>query len=293
MTTVGVVGLGDMGIGMAGNLVKSGFTVLGHDLRDSRLDLLEQAGGGRSSGPADIGARSDIAFVMVMNGAQAMDVITEHKSTMASGKTIVVTATITPNEVRELERVLVGSGIDLVDSPVSGGKAGADNGALTLMLATKTEVLDRVRPVLDAMSTKIFHVGENIGQGQTVKASLQAVFGAYFGGIFEGLVLASKAGVSGQVLHDVFTHSALASPMLATCTKLIMDRKFEGTGSHIGTMYKDLGITMGLAREVGAAMFTTSAAYELFQTGKSMYPDGDNWTIVRVLEQIAETEVTW
>ncbi|NQW09645.1 MAG: NAD(P)-dependent oxidoreductase [Alphaproteobacteria bacterium] len=293
MTTVGVVGLGDMGIGMAGNLAKSGFTVLGHDLRDSRLDLLEELGGERADGPADIGARSDIAFVMVMNGAQAMDVITQLKSTMAPGKAIAITATIKPNDVRDLERALEGTGIDLIDSPVSGGKAGADNGTLTLMLAAKAEVLERNRPALEAISGKIFHVGEEIGQGQTVKASLQAVFGAYFGGIFEGLVLGSKAGVSGQVLHDVFTHSALASPMLANCTKLIMDRKFEGTGSHIGTMYKDLGITMGLAREVGAAMFTTSAAYELFQTGKAMYPDGDNWTIVRVLEQIADTEVKW
>lgn len=293
MTTVGVVGLGDMGIGIAANLAKSGIAVVGHDLRDSRLALLEDLGGARADGLADLGARSDLAIVMVMNGAQAMQVVTELKPVLAPGKTIAITATITPNEVRALEKALEGSGVDLIDSPVSGGKAGADNGTLTLMLASKPDVLERNRPALEAFSGKIFHVGEEIGQGQTVKASLQAVFGAYFGGIFEGLVLGSKAGVSGQVLHDVFTHSALASPMLAACTKHIMDRNFEGTGSHIATMYKDLGITMGLAREVGAAMFTTSAAYELFQTGKAMYPDGDNWTIVRVLEQIAETEVKW
>ena len=72
-----------------------------------------------------------------------------------------------------------------------------------------------------------------------------------------------------------------------------MDRKFEGTGSQIATMYKDLGITMGLARENGAAMFTTSAAYELFQSGISMFPQEDNWSIVKLLEQIAGTEVKW
>jgi 3-hydroxyisobutyrate dehydrogenase-like beta-hydroxyacid dehydrogenase len=72
-----------------------------------------------------------------------------------------------------------------------------------------------------------------------------------------------------------------------------MDRAFKGTGSHIGTMYKDLGITMGMARENGVPMFTTSAAYELFQSGLSLFPDEDNWAIVKLLEQIAGTEVTW
>ena len=72
-----------------------------------------------------------------------------------------------------------------------------------------------------------------------------------------------------------------------------MDRKFKGTGSQIKTMHKDLGITMAMAKENGAAMFTTSAAYELFQSGITMFPEEDNWSIVKLLEQIAGTEVKW
>ena len=72
---------------------------------------------------------------------------------------------------------------------------------------------------------------------------------------------------------------------------MILDRKFENTGSHIGTMFKDLGISMAMARETGCAVFTASTAYELFQTGISLYPEGDNWAIVKFLEQIAGTEV--
>ena len=79
--------------------------------------------------------------------------------------------------------------------------------------------------------------------------------------------------------------------MFKNAAKLIMERKFKGTGSHIGTMYKDLGISMNMAKEVGAAMFTASAAYELFRSGMSMFPDEDNWSIVKLLEQIAGTEV--
>ena len=99
--------------------------------------------------------------------------------------------------------------------------------------------------------------------------------------------------MKGQVLYDVFTSSGVRSPLLENCTKLIMDRTFKDTGSQITTMYKDLGITMNMARENGVAMFTTGAAHELFQSGISLFPDEDNWSIVKLLEQIAGTEVTW
>ena len=78
----------------------------------------------------------------------------------------------------------------------------------------------------------------------------------------------------------------ILSPFFKNCAKLILDRAFKDTGSHIGTMYKDLGITMSLARQAGAAMFTTSAAYEMFQAGISRFPDEDNWAIVKWLEEI-------
>ena len=82
--------------------------------------------------------------------------------------------------------------IHLIDTPVSGGKSGADDGALTMMAAAKTEVLEENREVLEAVSKAIFHVGEEIGQGQTVKAALQALIGTTFAAVFESLVLGAR-----------------------------------------------------------------------------------------------------
>ena len=147
--------------------------------------------------------------------------------------------------------------------------------------------------MLKGVGEKIFHVGEQIGMGQTVKAALQALIGSTFTAIFESLVLGAKAGVRGEVMHEVFGASGVGSPLLKNCSKLIMDRAFKGTGSQIQTMYKDLGISMDMAKQNGVAMFTTAAAYELFQSGISLFPDEDNWSIVRLLEQIADTEVKW
>jgi 3-hydroxyisobutyrate dehydrogenase-like beta-hydroxyacid dehydrogenase len=107
------------------------------------------------------------------------------------------------------------------------------------------------------------------------------------------LVLGVKAGVSGRTLFDVIRSSAVGSPLFEHCARQVLDRKFKNTGSRIATMYKDLGISMSVARESGAAMFATSAAYEIFQAGISRFPDEDNWAVAKWLEEIADTEVNW
>ena len=88
--------------------------------------------------------------------------------------------------------------MNLIDTPVSGGKSGAENGTLTMMAAAKKEVFEDCKPVLEAVGQNIYHVGEDIGMGQTVKAALQALIGASFTAIFESLVLGVKAGVEGR-----------------------------------------------------------------------------------------------
>ena len=296
MTRVGIVGLGDMGLAMAKNVIAGGFELTGFDLRGERRELLEAAGGSAATSLADVGSSSDAVFVMVLNGGQVRSVVDPENgllSTLEPDSTIIVSATIEPREVREIAQIVTSNDVRIIDSPVSGGKGGAEAGTLTMMAAAEKATFDAALPVLQAVGEKIFHVGEEIGMGQTVKASLQALIGSTFTAIFESLVLGAKAGVPGKVLFDVFTSSGVRSPLLENCAKLIMDRAFQGTGSHIGTMYKDLGISMSLARESGAAMFTTSAAYELFQSGISLFPDEDNWSIVKLLEQIADTEVNW
>ena len=296
MKRVGIIGLGEMGIAMARNIVQSGFELTGYDLREERRAMLEADGGTPAASVAEVGASSDVVVVMVMNGSQVREVVCGDGgllSVLEPGAAIIVSATIEPDEIRELAAVVAERGIGLVDSPVSGGKSGAEAGTLTLMTAAKADVFEAHQDVLQAVGEKIFHVGEDVGIGQTVKASLQALIGATFTAIFESLVLGVKAGVEGRVLYDVFTSSGVGSPLLANCAKLILDREFKDTGSHIGTMFKDLGISMSLARKSGAAMFTASAAYELFQSGISLFPEEDNWSIVKLLEQIAGTEVTW
>ncbi len=293
MKKVGVIGLGNMGMGMAKNLIKSGFSVIGFDLDDKRLRKLKENGGSTATSTVQVGKETDAVFVMVMNGEQVKAVVADLVTGLKDRGTIILTATIRPEEAREAYSIADIEGVAMLDSPVSGGMDGAHNGTLTLMTAGKNSVFNDCIKILEAVSSNIFHVGEEIGEGQTVKASLQAFIGASFTAIFESLVLGSKAGIKGQILYDVFSASGVGSPLFKNCAGLIMDRKFNNTGSHISTMYKDLGISLDMAKKNGVPLFTAGAAYELFQAGISMFPDEDNWSIVKLLEQISGTEVHW
>ena len=296
MRRVGIIGLGDMGMGMARNIIKGGFPLTGYDLREARLDELEETGGTRAKSCKEVGESSDAVFVMVLNGDQVKDAIFGTDGLAAGlkpGSTVIVSATIHPSEIKSLVAPAAKKGLHLIDTPVSGGKSGAEDGALTMMTAAKKDVLEENRKVLDSVSKAVFHVGEEIGQGQTVKAALQALIGTTFAAVFESLVLGASAGVNGETMFEVFGSSGVSSPLFKGCSKLIMERKFKDTGSQIATMYKDLGITMNMAKETGAAMFATAAAYELFRSGISLFPQEDNWSIVKLLEQIAGTEVKW
>ena len=157
MRKVGVVGIGDMGSGLAKNLLMAGFEVCGFDPAAGRLEAFAEAGGVPMDSPTEVGANAEAVFVMVMNGDQAKEVVLGAdgqgglRSSMAPGSVIILTATIRPGEARELASALKDSGIHLVDSPVSGGFPGAQNGTLTMMAAGAEEALDIARLARDML----------------------------------------------------------------------------------------------------------------------------------------------
>lgn len=294
MLNCGVVGLGDMGSGLAKNLIAQGFATSGFDLSKERMDAFVALGGTAASGLADIGRAADVVFVMVMTGAQAKAVILGENglaAAMSAGSVIILSATIHAAEAREIGEGLAGSEIDLIDSPVSGGFPGAQGGTLTMMAAGSDAAMEKARPAMEAVSKTIHRVGDAPGMGQTVKACLQSLIGGIFSATFEAAALAAKAGVSGQVLYDVVSTSSAGCTAANTALEKIIDREFVGTGSHIATMYKDLTISLDLARDLGVPLFTASAAMQLFQAGKTKHPDGDNWIVTRVMEDIVGAEL--
>lgn len=289
----GVIGLGDMGSGIARNLIRNGFEVIGLDLSADRMAAFADMGGKPAASAAEVGANADAVFVMVMNGDQAKSAILGDglASSMAKGGAVILSATVRPQEAREIGEALAEAGLNMIDTPVSGGFPGAQGGTLTMMAAAPAEVLDRFAPAMEAVSANIHRVGTRPGDGQTVKACLQSLIGAQFSATFEAAALAAKAGVPGQVILDVFSTSSAGCGIVNNALEKIIDRRFEGTGSHINTMHKDLTISMGLGEELGVPLHTTAAAMQIFHAGRSRYPDGDNWVCTRVMEDIVGAEL--
>ena len=290
----GVIGLGDMGSGLAKNLIANGFETTGLDLSPDRMQAFTAMGGKPAASAAEAGRAADAVYVMVMNGDQAKSVILGPDglaAVMPKGGAVLLTATIKTSEAEEIGAAMADSGVHLIDSPVSGGFPGAQGGTLTMMAAAPPEVLDQYAPVMQAVSKTIHRVGTKPGEGQTVKACLQSLIGSIFSATFEAAALAAKAGVPGEVLYNVVSTSSAGCGAANTALGKIIDREFEGGGSHINTMYKDLTISMDLGRDLGVPLHTAAMAMQLFQAGKTKYPDGDNWIVTRVIEEIVGAEL--
>jgi len=290
----GVIGLGDMGSGLAKNLIANGFETFGLDLDPARQSAFEAMGGKSAASLAALGQKADAVFVMVMSGDQARAVILGEGglvSAMREESAVILSATIKPAEAIAIGAEMAGSGLHLIDTPVSGGFPGAQEGTLTMMAAAPDEVLDRFAPIMEAVSANIHRVGTKPGDGQTVKACLQSLIGAQFAATFEAAALAAKAGVPGQVLLDVFSTSSAGCGVVNNALEKIIDRQFEGTGSHINTMHKDLTISMNLGEQLGVPLHLAGAAMQLFHAGRTKYPNGDNWVCTRVIEEIIGAEL--
>ena len=185
-----------------------------------------------------------------------------------------------------MAELLEGSGLEFIDTPVSGGRPGAQAGTLTLMASAPEALLQKCDAALQAVSGTIHHVGTEPGMGQTVKGCLQSLIGSIFTATYEASVLAAKAGVDADALYKVFSTSGAGCGISNVALSTVIDREFQNTGSHISTMYKDLTISMDLARRHGVPLFTAATAMQMFQAGITRYPDADNQTVARISEEI-------
>lgn len=290
----GVIGLGDMGSGLAKNLIQNGFETFGFDIDENRLAQFAKAGGHACQTVGDVSKAADAVFIMVMNGTQVHDVIfgkTGLIHHLAKNSLIIITATIKPSEARAIADKLADTDCALIDSPVSGGFPGAQNGTLTMMAAAPDDVMMRAKTVMEAVSGTIHHVGTKPGEGQVMKACLQSLIGSMFSATYEAAALAAKAGVSGQKLFDVVSTSGAGCGITSGSLENIIDRKFENTGSGIGTMHKDLTISLAMAEELGVPLFSASTAMQIFHQGKNQFPNGDNQSCARVMEQLIGAEL--
>lgn len=265
MTTIAFAGLGAMGLPMAKNLLAAGHRVRGIDLNPTALATLTAAGAEPAVDAAAAARGAEVLILMVVNAAQAEQVLFDHGALQAldDGAIVCLMATCPPAAVERIAARVTAAGRRFVDAPVSGGTAGATAGALTIMAACARADFDALQPVFQAMGQRLFHVGERAGQGATVKTVNQLLCGVHIAVVAEAFALAAKVGVDLEVLLEIMGGSAAASWMLKDRGPRMLQAAPE-VSSAVDIFVKDLGIVLEAGRDAKAALPIAAVAHQLF-----------------------------
>lgn len=260
---IGFIGLGAMGLPMARNLLAKQFRLRGFDTRQSAIDALATAGGTPAATAADAAAGADTLILMVVNAAQAGQVLDTALDALAPGAVVILMATCAPAAAAALAARVTATGRRFVDAPVSGGIPGATAGTLTIMAAAPADTMAAAKPILDALGDKLFHVGDTPGQGAAVKTVNQLLAGVHIAVTAEAFAFAEKAGVDRDILLQIMSNSAASSWMLRDRGPRMLQSD-PATASAVDIFVKDLGLVLDAGRDARAALPLAAIAHQLF-----------------------------
>jgi len=268
----GVIGLGDIGRGLADNLVAAGLSVSVFDVRAEATDTYRDKASVATS-PADLAQQSDVVLVAVVNDDQVRSVLQGENGVFAQaapGTTVVVVSTIATATITELHAEGSGRGVTIVDCGVSGGPAAAASGELVCMVGGSAEDVERVRPVLDVISCLVLHMGPH-GAGLSAKLARNIVqYGSWLAA-FEAQQLAEAAGIDllklGQAIRESDQRIGGAARLMFRTTAEPLPADADAglvellrAGARLA--HKDLAAALALGHELGVAMPLTALTEE-------------------------------
>jgi len=278
---VGFVGLGTMGAPMARNLLQAGFDLTVHNRTREKEEPLAEAGAKRADSPAEAAQNADIVVTMVSDTPDVERVLFDEDGVAAGardGTLVCDMSTISPEATKGFGARLSERGVAMIDAPVSGGSEGAENGTLTIMCGGDAEAVDRARPILDVMGSKVTHIGP-LGSGQLTKAVNQIMIAGYFEAVAEGLVFAMKAGLDAdKVLEAIGAGMARSAVLEMRARNMIEDR--YPLGFKLSLHLKDLGIARETAKRNGVELPLADMVHEFEQKLAGEYGDQDMSALV-------------
>lgn len=292
MARIGFIGLGNMGLPMALNLIKAGHEVRGFDVFPAGIEKLKAAGG---SGVASTGAVAegvDAVVTMLPSGKEAREVYLGAGGLVeraAKGTLFIDSSTIDVDSARAIAAEAAAKGLLMVDAPVSGGVGGASAGTLTFMVGGSDAAFAKAKPILDNMGKNIVHAG-GAGNGQAAKICNNMVLGISMIAVSEAFVLGEKLGLDHQKLFDIASTSSgqcwsLTSycPVPGPVPTSPANRDYAA-GFTAAMMLKDLKLAQDAARSSGASTPLGAEAAQLYNLFAAQGEAGTDFSgIVRFL----------
>ena len=266
MADCAFVGLGVMGYPMAGHLVSAGHEVTVYNRTASRAEAwVGEHGGSSDPTPAGAAAGAEFVFVCVGNDDDVRSVVTDAGGvleSMASGSVLVDHTTASADLAEELHQVSNERGVGFVDAPISGGQAGAENGALTVMCGGDRADFDQAEPVISAYAKAVTLLG-GPGSGQRTKMVNQICIAGLVQGLAEGIDFARQAGLDVDQVIDTISQGAAGSWQMANRGVTMARREFD-FGFALDWMRKDLAICFAEAERIGATLPVTAVIDQFY-----------------------------
>ena len=292
---VAFVGLGSMGLGMAKNLLKHGHKVIGVDPSAAAREAFVAAGGTTAATPADAAAKADVVIVAVVNAQQVEAVLYGDggaAGALRGGGLVMQCATCPAAFIAKLAERLATSGHELLDAPMSGGRARAESGELTFMSSGTAGAYAAAESILSATSAKVFRLGDKAGIGSLVKTVNQLLAGVHIATAAEAMALAAKAGADTRAVYEVISASAGNSWMFGNRVPHMLDDDYSPL-SAVEIFVKDLGLVLDTGHELRLPLPLAAAAHQLFIAAAGAgWGKLDDAAVVKVYEQAGDFKVS-
>jgi 3-hydroxyisobutyrate dehydrogenase len=290
---VGFIGLGNMGRPMALNLARHGFSLVVHDVDQTKLPALREQGAVAADSPEQVARAAGRTICMVETTQQAESVIAGDRGIVAgasAGHIVICMSTIDPFAARRLHDRLATRGVVMLDAPVSGGTERAASGQLSIIAGGARDAFEACRDLFQAMGKNLFHVG-GIGQGLAMKLVNNMLVQVNTVAVAEALVLGVKAGLDPKTIYDVVRVSTGTSFAFETRVPRIMARDFA-PGGTVDISYKDQELETAFAKQLGMPLFLANISQQVYQMARAAgLNKEDGSAIIKVLEQLAGVQV--
>ncbi|RJG03624.1 L-threonate dehydrogenase [Noviherbaspirillum sedimenti] len=285
---VGVIGLGAMGMGVAGSLLRAGFEVYVRDVRQEAMQKAVAAGAQAVVSPATFG-ELDVLLIYVVNAQQTEQVLFgEHGAAahLRHGTVVIGSSTVAPEFAEMLGARLNAMGLQFIDAPVSGGAVKAAAGEMSMMASGAPEAFARCGPVFEAICSKLYRLGDQPGQGSKVKMINQLLAGVHIAAAAEAMALGLRAGCDADALYEVISNSAGSSWMFQNRVPHILAGDYTPL-SAVNIFVKDLGIVLDYAKKSVFPLPLSAAAHQMFMQASAAGHGGeDDSAVVKIFPGI-------
>jgi 3-hydroxyisobutyrate dehydrogenase-like beta-hydroxyacid dehydrogenase len=291
--TVGFIGLGRMGGPMAANLVRAGFALVAYDIDPAKTRHLAALGAEAATGPAAVARAARRVITMVETTAQSESVITGAGGILdgaEAGDTVISMATIDPLAVKAMHATLAERGISIIDAPVSGGVPRTKAGTLTTAVGGDPATIAECRPLLEAMCSQIFEMGE-IGQGLAMKLVNNMLNQINKVASAEAMVFGAKAGLDPVKMIEMIKVSSGQSASFEAMAPRYLSGDFLNA-STLDISYKDQELETAYAKALGVPMFMAAVSQQIYQMGRAAgFQKEDASSLIKLYERMAGVQL--